>query len=287
MTSKRNSAFALAVILLFTVVMISTASKGREQTIHFDHPLHVEESGLSCGDCHMGMESLAPGGLAMPDHDVCSMCHDTDDECGICHVNEDEPTPYRPVEGLYEGFGHEAHSKLDCALCHGVTTGEPSIPVMTDCQSCHLDQSGPLECGECHEGKDPVPLDHELTSWHIDHGIEASMRGDECAMCHTQNTCDECHQGENLYGMPHPPTWKFNHGIEAAWSGECLSCHETRSECTECHRTMLPVPHPFGPAYANTSTGGAHVEDAQSFIESCLACHDVTGEEPTCARCHK
>ncbi|MFH0882353.1 MAG: hypothetical protein V2A56_05150 [bacterium] len=288
MTRHKKVITAAVVILILAAAMITTGARTRERTINFIHPLHVEENGLSCDECHAGVMILATGKMAIPNHDVCSACHDTDNDCGVCHVNADDPMPFAPVEGKYEGFAHKVHGKVDCNQCHGdPAKAEPVIPGMTACQSCHLQESGPLECGECHLGESPKPQDHQLASWHQDHGIEASFRGDDCSMCHTQATCDECHQGENLYGSPHPPTWVFNHGIEANWSGECLSCHESRDECTSCHRQRIPVPHPFGAAFANTENGGAHVDEARAFIESCLACHDVGEGDPTCARCHE
>jgi len=288
MTRITKRTAAGIVVLLLAVAMVTTGAKTRTRTIRFDHPLHVEENGLSCDECHVNVMQLASGQMAIPNHDVCSACHDTDNDCGTCHVNPDDPEAFVPVQGRYQGFAHKVHGDVTCEQCHGnPAKAEPVIPEMAQCQSCHLDRSGPLECTTCHLGEKPKPVDHKLATWDQDHGIEASFRGDECAKCHTQETCDECHQGENLTGTPHPPTWIFNHGIEADWSGECLSCHETRSECTSCHRQRIPVPHPFGPAFANTADGGAHVDEARAFIESCLACHDAGEGDPTCARCHQ
>jgi hypothetical protein len=281
------TAFSVLMVLL-TAALIFGAGSGRKATLHFSHPQHVEEMGMACEDCHSGvMEQAEAADRNMPGHDNCEMCHTVDEDCGMCHVDPGEPMAWPQVKGMYEGFAHADHGELDCAACHGGADTEPAIPDMRGCQSCHMDQAGPLECGECHEGEEPVPHDHELASWNIDHGLEAAMHGGECAMCHEQESCDECHQGENLYGTPHPIDWEFNHGIEANWSGECMSCHETRSECIECHRGMLPVPHPFGLEYANLQDGGDHVEEASAFIEACLACHDVSGMDPTCARCHQ
>lgn len=275
-------------VTILAAALLSASGTGRDATLHFDHILHYEDNGMACEDCHadvIGQTSSAE--RSMPDHDVCSMCHDTDDDCAMCHVDGD-PVAWPDVEGMYEGFAHSAHDGVDCLTCHGnVSEHEPVVPSMASCQECHVDDNGPLDCEACHEGERPEPHDHELATWHVDHGLEASMRGNDCNMCHTQDSCDECHQGENLYGTPHPPTWEFNHGIEANWSGECMVCHETRQTCTECHRSTLPVPHPFGLEYANLTDGGDHVEEATSFIEACLACHDVGESDPTCARCHE
>jgi hypothetical protein len=77
------------------------------------------------------------------------------------------------------------------------------------------------------------------------------------------------------------------HSMEAGFGGECLVCHESNNYCTDCHRTMLPIPHAFGPQYANNGDGGEHVDEAAAFMTTCLTCHDVQGTDPTCARCHE
>lgn len=287
-TMKRAAAILLGI---FALVMVLGA-KTPADPILFEHGLHTVNAGMACEDCHMGVADLAAGERAMPDHDTCSMCHDVEDfdNCGTCHANPDEPVAAPPVHGMYEGFAHEAHGDLSCDACHGElqeVADMVRVPVMNDCQTCHLKQSGPMSCEACHEGEQPVPSDHELPTWSMDHGLEASMATSDCASCHTQQSCDECHQGENITGKPHPDGWMFNHFAETSYGGECLACHETRESCTSCHRAMLPIPHEMGPGYANLNGGGLHQYEARDFAETCLSCHDLGGQDPTCARCHQ
>lgn len=285
----------ILIVLLVLAATLGFSKPEQKATLHFDHGLHVADMEMGCTDCHDGITSLGVDGRAMPDHDVCSACHtevDDFDACGTCHVNPDEPTTWPAVHGMYEGFAHNIHSDADvsCDQCHGTITEvgqEPSIIVMNDCQSCHMVQNADLECGICHQGESPQPWDHKLASWHGDHGLEASFGTSDCASCHTQATCDECHQGELLDGKPHPAGWEFNHFVEASMGSDCLVCHETRSYCTDCHRAMAPLPHPMGPGFANFNDGGDHVDEARAFGETCLSCHDVGGDDPTCARCHE
>ncbi|MDP8207358.1 MAG: cytochrome c3 family protein [Candidatus Electryonea clarkiae] len=283
----------LTVLLLMFVIFLLGAGTKETSVFKFDHSLHVIENEMSCDDCHSGISEKTHETRAMPDHDVCEGCHDIEDdnECGTCHTNPDDPVAIPGIDGLYEGFAHKIHisNELKCDNCHTNVTmpGEsPAVPVMSDCQTCHIMANGPLECVQCHTGESPKPDDHEITSWLIDHGLEASNNTSDCSACHEQATCDECHQGENIYGKPHPPTWQFNHFTESAFGGECLVCHETRDECTSCHRSILPTPHGFGPVWAHPDNGGDHVEEAKSFMETCIACHDIGEDDPTCARCH-
>jgi hypothetical protein len=227
------------------------------------------------------------GEWRIPNHSVCENCHDITDagNCAMCHKDEFHKK-VQPLESAgYQKFAHSAHKSVECKTCHGeVEKKSPVFPLMADCQNCHRAKKGPLECQDCHYPV-PKPQDHQLTTWMKDHGIEAVTGASECQACHEQESCAECHQGENIYGKPHSVDWIFNHFTEADFGGECLACHETRQFCTNCHRTMLPVPHPLGLIWANDD-GGEHTAEAETFIETCLSCHDLGGDNPTCARCH-
>jgi hypothetical protein len=135
-------------------------------------------------------------------------------------------------------------------------------------------------------GKSPLPDDHAALGWLSEHGLDAAFDETSCEACHSQASCDECHQGAILQGKPHPPSWLFDHFMEVVYGQDCLVCHETRESCTSCHKAMIPVPHEFGPGYANANDGGAHKEEAEAFMEACVSCHDVEDDDPTCARCH-
>lgn len=275
--------------------------------LHFDHALHVVDAEMTCDACHEGVAELEERGRAIPDHENCEACHDLEKEssCGLCHVDPENPqaVPLRP--GLYEGFAHADHvgDEAGCASCHGHWTAdadvagaaaqgaaertfEPRIPVMIDCQQCHLSQGGPIDCGACHLGLSPLPLDHGQGDWRRDHGLEATAATSDCASCHAQASCDACHQGVLLDGSPHDAAWLHEHWAEASFGQDCLVCHETRRACTECHRALVPVPHVFGPGFANDRDGGTHADEAEAFPETCLSCHDVESADPVCARCH-
>lgn len=274
-----------------SLILVLYASQTPEDVLHFDHGLHISEVGVSCDDCHSDIQDQEPGKRSLPDHDICSMCHDVEDSesCGTCHSDPENPVEVPAIVGKYEGFAHPVHSDLECVQCHGqiATSGDsPEIPGMDNCQSCHLVQDQSLDCATCHQGQRPVPDYHLQLTWMDDHGLEAAFDPASCARCHEQESCDQCHQGENILAKtPHPPTWMFTHFADAAYGGECLTCHETRTSCVQCHRSSIPAPHTFGLEYAN-SNGGRHVEDAENFFETCLTCHDVEEGDPTCARCH-
>ena len=294
----------LSLRFIFTLILFSlltaaamVGSQGSANSWIFDHGLHVAGIGLECTDCHEGVDTAGLGQRLIPGHDVCINCHDQVSEeanCGMCHIDPDNPVAVPPIVWRYEGFEHRRHltTYLACEACHGNTSDENPhtvLPEMTDCQSCHLEQGSTLECAVCHLGESPRPTDHVIADWGIMHGLEASFGTSNCNSCHAQESCDDCHQGNSIFGAkgsPHQPTWLFNHFAEADFGGECLVCHEVRSYCTDCHRVMIRAPHPFGYAYANPTDGGDHKADYEAFPESCLSCHDLGDVDPTCVRCH-
>lgn len=293
-STYRSATFAAVLGAVLAAAILPAADPRPNHDLTFDHFTHTAEAGLQCAECHAGMESLPAGGRARPGHSTCESCHDVQSgsECAVCHRHPDAVKPL-PLRGEgYAGFAHKSHidKGLDCATCHGrldFAGAVPSVPVMADCQSCHLLRRAPVGCEQCHQGKRPLPAEHQLATWRQDHGWEASAATTDCASCHSQSSCDQCHQGLNLYGSPHPPGWVFSHYADAAWGAECLSCHETRRSCTDCHRRSLPLAHPLGPDWANRTTGGEHRNQAEAFMESCLACHDLGAADPTCAKCHR
>ncbi len=287
--SIRFTVFVAILSLIVAVVMIN-AEEAQTKKLNFDHSLHIVDMEMECSTCHLDIGNAAPGQRSIPDHDVCSECHDTDDECGICHVNPDEPEASTGLPGLYEGFGHKFHNSVECATCHGDVSEDMAhfdYPEMSSCQSCHMSDDAPLDCGVCHNGMSPQPEDHEMSSWKgMDHGLEASHGTTDCMACHEQITCDSCHQGTTVFATPHEPNWIANHFAESAFGGECMVCHETRDECVTCHKAVLGTPHELGPAWANNVDGGEHKEEAEMFMEACISCHDVGNADLTCITCH-
>ncbi len=288
--------FLVELIIIGSMLLVSSGvviSDGNDNAkpIIFDHYKHITENEMSCEDCHEGVGSGVVSQRFIPDHSTCEGCHDLEDEnnCKSCHLNPEKPTGMPPAGMHYASFAHAAHSSLNCIECHSelsILDINPVIPKMADCQACHQTSSAPTSCEECHQGQRPTPTDHHLISWSQDHGFEASGGTSDCASCHEQSSCDDCHQGINLFGSPHAPTWKFNHFAESAFGSDCMSCHESRESCTACHRMTVQRPHELGPGYANQIDGGAHKMEAEAFIEACLSCHDFGNADPTCAKCH-
>ncbi len=194
-------------------------------------------------------------------------------------------------------FNHKYHTDevgATCIQCHGsareVKPGIRAVPSHEQCKECHEDDLKNA-CTKCHVGKEGggfgKPVSHLSPDWQKIHGMEAAGKTTECNVCHQQSSCDQCHNGNNVVsGSPHPAGWRFNHATEAAFGGRCYTCHESSEKCVACHRASIPIPHALGSVWANPTTGGEHKDEAEKYMVTCLACHDMGKAEPTCARCH-
>jgi len=144
-------------------------------------------------------------------------------------------------------------------------------------------------------------------------------------MCHQEQTCQDCHTATNVitenntvsqFFQPYSPSkikngvkqqqisrvhelnFRLTHGIEARGkTAECESCHQVQTFCANCHGSnnedfalggIVPTSHlkPNFKTLGVGSGGGLHATLARRDIETCAACHDVQGADPTCITCH-
>jgi len=149
------------------------------------------------------------------------------------------------------------------------------------------------------------------------HKFEARSFDADCIMCHdiNNNSCETCHAANNIQtgaDQPFAPNnfvddartqkltrahdlnYRFLHGIDArSKKYDCQSCHQTEIFCATCHQSegsdfamagIIPASHLKGDFVS--PGGGEHGTLARRDIESCIACHDVQGNDPVCLNCH-
>jgi c(7)-type cytochrome triheme protein len=205
--------------------------------------------------------------------------------------------------------------------------GPANMPAMATCVTCHDNARATGTCESCHANfVNLVPSDHLVADFRKDHKKLTRLGGLDvsCATCHTQNFCADCHGAAPLerFGrsalmsepsprssstsngprqmtlqMTHSMNYRYTHGIDAkAKSTECFDCHNARTFCEQCHAVgdnltpgLKPASHlaPGFTTFGVGSGGGGHARLALRDIESCAACHDVQGADPTCMLCHK
>jgi hypothetical protein len=278
-------------ILYFSASSLYSDDKGG---LEFSHKLHVVENELECLTCHEQAEESETGKDDMlPSKSVCNDCHDAD-EVG-------NPELVQKIQDYSPKFSHKKHvaSGLECESCHAdVVQAEEAgayvLPKMMDCMNCHQGKAVSNECSTCHlREENLLPASHVPTFKHNHSDLARAQVKDisadmTCTTCHTQNFCQDCHEGDNLDRLTHPLNYEMTHALEAqSRERECAVCHMERSFCFECHRERGIMPHNHKAGWANNipNNGGRHSIEALNDMESCIACHEQNAEQ-TCQPCH-
>lgn len=247
----------------------------------------------------------------------CTTCHFSDDP-------SDYRAFVGPDRDLL--FGHELHvarQKMECITCHaGVEQAENDLsqhlPPMETCYTCHNDVAASNQCERCHLNLAGLrPLDHNRTDFTREHKRLVRSGQTSCAMCHSDASCEGCHaavplvrvdearrdlisprsprlgaidRGQTL-GLQkvHDLNFRYTHGVAAAGKmSDCGSCHATQEFCAACHAAGGNITQSeFRPSnHTAAFVATEHGRMARRDIETCAACHDAAGAEPTCVFCH-
>ena len=262
---------------------------------------HEEQLSSECGYCHVDPENIQPA--AAPVREIV-FSHEqhvalTKGACATCHSG---------LEEAEYGTAKNMPSMATCSSCHN------ERKATNQCEACHTNLTA------------LVPPDHLASTFKRDHReltrlgeLEAS-----CSTCHTQSFCAECHSATEVmqFGkgammsdptprvfpgigtktstlqMAHDLNYRFTHGIDAkVKTSDCYTCHSAQEFCSTCHEAgdNITTARGFKPAWhlgAGFTTlgvgsgGGRHATEARRAIESCVACHDAEGGDPTCITCH-
>ena len=263
---------AVVTIAFVSVTLASTAglfgrSKAKpDRGLKSGHAAHVEQE-LDCATCH-GWEE---GGHVMPGHDLCSICHEIDEEakdkaaCNFCHTRADQSVdPLVKRMSVETIFGHEPHidASIACTKCHetpGVIPDLPKGPLMPWCMECHSESTALLaKSGEA----------------------DAAFLSNDCTVCHRELTAETRPKFRGGARIAHdvPELWMKIHGHEAQFDPQyCATCHDTVASCEDCHRREKPRNHTI--AWRRKPHGLRALIDQKS----CSTCH----EEEFCVKCHE
>jgi hypothetical protein len=197
---------------------------------------------------------------------------------------------------------------------------------MATCNSCHNDTKATTACEKCHTDFASLrPIEHNRTNFIHEHKRLARLGDAKCGVCHSQETCIDCHNGSELIKVDvlgrdltsqrsprltaidrgqemcltkiHDLNFRFTHGIAAKGkSMECQTCHNSEKYCSTCHEAggninqgaFKPASHAVAgfTTLGVGSSGGEHARLARRDIESCAACHGAEGADPVCITCH-
>jgi hypothetical protein len=309
--------------------------QGRKELIKFSHKRHVRELGAECSACHStAAQSQLSQDRLLPTMEQCGACHDVADEsqCLRCHTSQEKLEALANPVRKYR-FSHALHlekTKLTCLQCHKgidqVDLGDGrKIPPRESCNVCHNGSLVSQECQLCHLDEVQVlPMNH-TPDWPHEHMTQLRAGAEkDCAHCHQNRECQDCHEAVDLLSSKLLPTeyfsgfrpspgshvplalarvhdlnYRYWHALDAEGKAEqCQVCHEANQTCVQCHSERTaggafrhrPAWHggaDWGAIRgAVGSGGGRHAELAERDIERCASCHDVQGADPTCLMCH-
>lgn len=173
------------------------------------------------------------------------------------------------------------------------------------------------ECTECHQGENVSP--NHQAAWSVQHRLIAVQSDANCAECHDQSFCTDCHYGGGIDRDLHTSTDRGpNYVPKSHRSGfievhpisafdnptSCDRCHQP-SFCSECHARFRPEDlmiqsHRKGWSDLSATSGGP--KHSTFPPDSCQTCHpnsvlpthkwssshaqEARRNLPTCQACH-
>ncbi|MFV0423940.1 menaquinone reductase multiheme cytochrome c subunit QrcA [Oleidesulfovibrio sp.] len=163
----------------------------KQQPVRFSHPVHTEDAGMACTDCHYFREDGTFAGL--PTTEQCASCHsdvlgEDPEEARYVeeYVNQGKEVKWLVYQMQPDNvfFSHAAHSEESCNQCHDFSTRDL-------CNQCHPDVAG--------MDNPPVYNENKLTKY-----SKETMKMWECERCHahpdhygvtrSSNACFVCHK---------------------------------------------------------------------------------------------
>lgn len=297
----------LGILVLGVAFDVSTASPNLCASCHEMEARHAswadsEHGRVACVKCHQAptawyelphrvagriqllsrdIAAHNAGGYADPvDAATASARPIEDATCLQCHTANRQAT-----SGFRILIDHVEHAERNgsCISCHVRTahpeeTRTPALSFMRQCFTCHGTPEQPeasAECDACHP-KDYalLPGSHTATDWRTSHPVAVAADPTECAMCHQQAFCGDCHGLD----MPHPAQWEVKHSVAADDLGRdvCARCHGAGPDlCTSCHHA----------AYEPSKGSWAQQHNAVVYAggsAQCFECHQGL----FCSECH-
>lgn len=291
----------IAGLLFVALALLFVGCEEEEKyQLRFSHHLHVTEMEMACSDCHG--EPGQPGFSAIT-HETCLACHEEPeaeeigaDTCGICHAEKEvadfamvaaeestNAVPAEPAAAVEPGGSIFVHTEAltgKCADCHGYLMGEEleTTPMLKRDDIVSIRNQAHLsgqDCADCHVDMDPAiaPANHDM-AWTKRHGQFGMMEDASCSVCHTQDSCMDCHSV--MQPASHNNLFRTRtHGMLAAWDRTaCMVCHQEDS-CTSCHANTRPRSH-------NARWGAPGLKPTH-----CIGCHNTSTAGDGCVTCHE
>lgn len=191
------------------------AASGLTGDVMFSHQRHVTTNGLACESCHGDVAHQDDVPLApLASKPMCMDCHaqyGKANACAECHRTiDDRWRPPSHAQAWVRGHGDVVRIGSDRSVDR--------------CELCHQDATG---CAACHH--QVQPQDHDNAFRERTHGLRAEIDRTRCAVCHTQDSCQQCHE------ITRPRSHRG--GFGEPQDRHCVSCHLPAADngCAVCH----------------------------------------------------
>ena len=244
--------------------------KQHRSKVLFDHSFHLDKEKLKCDACHKGISDVDYAFKSVQPYTImenCYSCHNSKaiatSACEGCHISTANLKP-------------QSHMSSNFIKSHKFASKEPNA----NCAMCHDNVNN--SCISCHAANNII--------------AETNLPDFFYQPATPNNFIDGTKQQQNT--RVHDPNYVYTHGMDVKGkTSECQTCHETKTFCANCHASnkrdfsmggVTPLSH-VAPDFLTIGVGtggGQHAILARRDIETCVACHDVNGSDPTCITCH-
>jgi hypothetical protein len=206
---------------------------------HVKHERDLQGNAIACIECHRAVkDTTAVDNIMLPAMVDCAHCHEDPKRtgpdkrmanCGTCHSEISAGVAPRDHLGASAPDNHTLRFRHD----HADAARSPEAR----CRFCHGGMSSTTKdnCFECHVVM--KPRDHTLRWSTTDHGPEAAMDRQRCAMCHEADYCSRCHSQRPRSHVPFESFVNGGHATEARLNlRSCMACHTFEETCGKCHQ---------------------------------------------------
>ena len=206
----------------------------------------------------------------------CATCH-TRTSCETCHVGDGAKDVLKRMPA-----GADASAPgVQLRRAPRADPVNPAAPVIGISNAAWVPQP--------HQAKDSTRLVRvHATGYAKAHGRAAASGEMQCAGCHAQKFCADCHGAEKATRRYHPGNFVATHAPQAyGRETNCSGCHNAQAFCRDCHAQA-------GLAVKNSSQRSAtyhnarpqwllqHGRAARQDLATCATCHQQT----YCMQCH-
>jgi len=236
--------------------------------LYFNHKFHIADQKQECTTCHQGLGKVNysfESKELLPTMDKCYTCHNNESQasnaCENCHISTVAliPSNHKEVDFFKNHKFIATDDNQNCVMCHDNSF----------CETCHVSTNRIVEKN----------TEKDFYTPYSPHNFISNAKQQQLSRVHDMN-------------------YVYTHGIDAKGkTKECLTCHQEETFCVTCHNSeggdfalggVIPLSHkvPNFTTIGVGTGGGEHAVLAQRDIESCAACHDTQGGDPTCITCH-